>query len=161
MAAKDILYFLVIFFIVFFSYTSLGYLLFGETLSDYKSFTTTLFSLFRILLGDFDFVDLRAQFPVLGPMYFMSFVFIGFFILLNMFMAIINMSYTKVKEEMAKAQPEFMLSDYLKLNYGRMVDKLSIRKDRILDIQELMKSDEVTSKDELEYSLWRRELMVN
>jgi polycystin 2 len=42
MAAKDIAYFLIIFFIVFFSYTSLGYLLFGEALADYKSFTTTL-----------------------------------------------------------------------------------------------------------------------
>jgi hypothetical protein len=42
LAAKDIAYFLIIFFIVFFSYTSLGYLLFGETLPDYKSFTTTL-----------------------------------------------------------------------------------------------------------------------
>ena len=91
----------------------------------------------------------------------MTFVFIGFFILLNMFMAIINQSYSKVKEEMAQSQPEFMLSDYLKLNYARVVDKLNLRRNRILDIQEVLKSDEVSQKDELEFSLWRKELKVN
>ena len=61
---------------------------------------------------------------------------------------------------MANSQPEFMLSDYFKLNYGRIVEKLTIRKGRILDIEELLQSDEVTSKDDLEYNLWRKELMV-
>jgi polycystin 2 len=88
----------------------------------------------------------------------MSFVFIGFFILLNMFMAIINQSYSKVKDEMAQSAPEFMLSDYLKLNYSRVVDKLNLRRNRILDIQEVLKSDEVSQKDELDFNLWRREL---
>lgn len=155
-SAKDIMYFIVIFFIVFFAYGALGYLLFGETIPDYQNFFKTLFTLFRTLLGDFDFVTLRTNFPVLGPIYFMSFVFIGFFILLNMFMAIINDSYTQVKEEMANSQPEFMLSDYLKLNYAKVVDKLNLRRNRIMDIQEVLKSDEVSSKDELDFNTWRR-----
>jgi polycystin 2 len=77
-----------------------------------------------------------------------------------MFMAIINLSYSKVKDKLSKSQPEFMLSDFFKLNYGRMVDKLSMRKSRILDIEELLQSEEVSSKDELEYNHWRKELMV-
>ncbi|CAF0799781.1 unnamed protein product [Brachionus calyciflorus] len=157
-SAKDIMYFCIIFFIILFAYAALGYVLFGETLADYQNFFKTLFTLFRIILGDFDFQSLRANFPYLGPIYFMSFVFIGFFILLNMFMAIINQSYTEVKEEMAAQQPEFMLSDYLKLNYSRVVEKLNLRRDRILDIQEVLKSDEVSSKDELEFNLWRKQL---
>lgn len=40
--AKDILGFAVMFFIVFFAYAQLGYLLFGATVADYNSFTTTL-----------------------------------------------------------------------------------------------------------------------
>lgn len=116
--------------------------------------------MFRIILGNFDFNALRANSPILGPIYFISFVFLGFFILLNMFMAIINQSYTKVKEEMAEQQPEFMLSDYLKLNYSRVVEKLNLRRDRILDIQEVLKSEEVSTKDELDFNLWRKELKV-
>ncbi len=76
-------------------------------------------------------------------------------------MAIINLSYSKVKDKLSKAQPEFMLSDFFKLNYGRMVDKLTMRKSRILDIEELLQSEEVSSKDDLDYNLWRKELMVN
>ena len=76
-------------------------------------------------------------------------------------MAIINQAYGKVKEEMNAAQPEFMLSDYLKLNYSKVVDRLSLKRDRILDIQEILKSDDVSQRDELDFNLWRNELKVN
>lgn len=76
-------------------------------------------------------------------------------------MAIINQAYGKVKEEMNAAQPEFMLSDYLKLNYSKVVDRLSLKRDRILDIQEILKSDEVSQRDELDFNLWRNELKVS
>lgn len=73
-------------------------------------------------------------------------------------MAIINQSYSKVKDEMAQSAPEFMLSDYLKLNYAKVVEKLNLRRDRICDIQEILKSDEVNQNDELDFKLWRQEL---
>lgn len=76
-------------------------------------------------------------------------------------MAIINQAYSKVKEEMVDAQPEFMLSDYLKLNYSKVVDRLNLRRDRILDIQEVLKSEEVAQKDDLDFNIWRRELKVH
>jgi polycystin 2 len=43
-SAKDIIYFCLMFFIVFFAYALLGYMLFGETLQDYHSFTNTLYN---------------------------------------------------------------------------------------------------------------------
>jgi polycystin 2 len=49
-----------------------------------------------------------------------------------------------------------MLSDYLKLNYAKVVDKLNLRRNRIMDIQDVLKSDDVASKDELEFNTWRR-----
>lgn len=76
-------------------------------------------------------------------------------------MAIINQSYGKVKQEMNAAQPDFMLSDYLKMNYSKMVDRLNLKRDRILDIQEVLKSDEVQQSDELDFNLWRSQLKVN
>ena len=47
---------------------------------------------------------------------------------MNMFMAIVGNSYNNIKEENANKDPEFMLSDFLKLNYSRIVDKLNVRK---------------------------------
>jgi hypothetical protein len=77
-----------------------------------------------------------------------------------MFMAIINESYSKVKDEMAKSQPEFMLSDYLKLNYARVVERLNLRRNRILDIEGVLKSEQISNKDVIEYGQWRSELKV-
>lgn len=70
------------FFIVFFSYAQLGYLLFGATVRDFKSFgdstyVTTRqapsvsrawyrFTLFRIILGDFDFAAIESANRILG-----------------------------------------------------------------------------------------------
>ncbi|CAF5033512.1 unnamed protein product, partial [Rotaria magnacalcarata] len=41
--------------IVFLAYAQLGYLLFGTMVEDYKSFAISIFTLFRIILGDFNF----------------------------------------------------------------------------------------------------------
>ena len=44
----------------------------------------------------------------------MSFVFFVFFVLINMFLAIINDTYSEVKSDMAKQSDMFIMSDYLK-----------------------------------------------
>ena len=43
------------------------------------------FTLFRIVLGDFDFHELEAANRVLGPIFFMTYVFVVFFVLLVSF----------------------------------------------------------------------------
>lgn len=40
------------------------------------------FTQFRIILGDFDFSEIEEANPVLGPIYFTTFVFFIFFILM-------------------------------------------------------------------------------
>lgn len=40
------------------------------------------FTQFRIILGDFEFSEIQEANPVLGPIYFNSFVFFIFFILM-------------------------------------------------------------------------------
>jgi hypothetical protein len=72
------------------------------------------FTLFRIILGDFDFDQLEAANRVLGPIFFMLFVFFVFFVLINMFLAIINDTYSEVKGDMANQKNEFEMGDYFK-----------------------------------------------
>ncbi|VDL91743.1 unnamed protein product [Schistocephalus solidus] len=57
--AKDIAGFGVMFFIVFFAFAQLGYLAFGTQVTDFATFSTSLLTLFRIILGDFDFQALH------------------------------------------------------------------------------------------------------
>lgn len=75
------------------------------------------FTLFRIILGDFDFYQLEHANRILGPIYFILFVFFVFFVLINMFLAIINDTYSEVKSDMANAENEFEIVDYFKQVY--------------------------------------------
>lgn len=53
-----------------------------------------------MILGDFDFMEIYTAKPNWGPFYFISYIFMVFFFLLNMFLAIVNDTYAEVKEEM-------------------------------------------------------------
>ena len=72
------------------------------------------FTLFRIILGDFDFHQIENANRVLGPTFFISYVFFVFFVLLNMFLAIINDTYAEVKSDIAAQESEFEITDYFK-----------------------------------------------
>jgi len=47
-------------------------------------------------------------------MYFILYVFFVFFVLLNMFLAIINDTYSEVKAELSRQKNEFEIADYFK-----------------------------------------------
>lgn len=72
------------------------------------------FTLFRIILGDFDFHQIENANRVLGPTFFITYVFFVFFVLLNMFLAIINDTYAEVKSDIASQESEFEITDYFK-----------------------------------------------
>ena len=77
---------------------------------------------------------------------------------MNMFMAIIGNSYNNVKEDNARKSPEFMLSDYLKLNYSRIVNRLNMRKNRILDYLNVVEESEKQEVTTVKFDFWRNEL---
>lgn len=89
------------------------YFKFSLSLNSLSSFFRS-FTLFRIILGDFDFHALEAANRVLGPIFFITYVFFVFFVLLNMFLAIINDTYAEVKSNIASQKSEFEIGDYFK-----------------------------------------------
>ncbi|XP_076365526.1 polycystin-2-like isoform X2 [Tachypleus tridentatus] len=136
--SKDITGFAVMFFIVFVAYSQLGYLLFGSQVQDFSTFLNAIFTLLRVILGDFNFNEIEEANRVLGPMYFLSYVFFVFFVLMNMFLAIINDTYAEVKTELASEKNEFEIGEYFKKSYKNLMSKLG-RRDKIVDIQNAMK----------------------
>ena len=119
------------------------------------------FTLFRLILGDFDFVSLEQASRYLGPIYFISYVFFVFFVLLNMFLAIINDTYSEVKGDPESQQSEFELGDYFKRGYEKMLTKLNVKRDKIIDIQEMMKTADKDGDNKLNYEELRTDLRVN
>ncbi|XP_028324033.1 polycystic kidney disease 2-like 1 protein [Gouania willdenowi] len=147
--AKDIIGFAFMFFIVFFAYAQLGYLLFGTEVESFSTFVKCIFTQFRIILGDFDYDAIDRANRVLGPIYFITYVFFVFFVLLNMFLAIINDTYSEVKEELSSKDDELQFADIFKQSYMKTFMKLKLKKEKISDVQKALQSgsEEIEFKD--------------
>uniref|UniRef100_A0A4W3J2G4 Polycystin-2 n=1 Tax=Callorhinchus milii TaxID=7868 RepID=A0A4W3J2G4_CALMI len=137
--AKDILGFAIMFFIVFLAYAQLAYLVFGTQVDDFSTFQTCIFTQFRIILGDFDFIKIEEANRILGPIYFATFVFFIFFILLNMFLAIINDTYSEVKADLSHQKNEMELTDLIKKGCSKALVKLRLKKTTVDDITESLR----------------------
>ncbi|CAL9688200.1 unnamed protein product [Knipowitschia caucasica] len=147
--AKDIMGFAIMFFIVFFAYAQLGYLLFGTEVESFSTFVKCIFTQFRIILGDFDYDAIDRANRVLGPIYFLTYVFFVFFVLLNMFLAIINDTYSEVKEELSSQKDELQFTDIIKQSYMKTFTKLKLKKEKISDVEKALRSGsgEIEFKD--------------
>ncbi|BFZ03163.1 hypothetical protein BsWGS_06202 [Bradybaena similaris] len=156
--AKDLAGFFVMFIIIFLAFTQLGYLLFGAQVKDFSSFDNSFFTLFRIILGDFDFNQLEEANRILGPIFFMLFVFFVFFVLINMFLAIINDTYSEVKSDMANSKNEFEIADYFKKGYLNLLSKLHIKQEKIVDIQKALQTADINQDRLLDFDEWRQDL---
>lgn len=80
--SRDLLGFGLMFSIVFVAYAQLGYIAFGNELQDFHTFSSAIFTLFRTILGEFDYLEIERANRILGPIYFMSYIFFVFFVLL-------------------------------------------------------------------------------
>ncbi|BFZ03162.1 hypothetical protein BsWGS_06200 [Bradybaena similaris] len=152
--AKDLLGFFIMFFIVFLAFTQLGYLLFGTQVQDFSTFMNSFFTLFRIILGDFNFYQLEQANRILGPIFFMLFVFFVFFVLINMFLAIINDTYSEVKSDMAKQTDLFIMSDYLKQGYSKMWSRLGTKRDQVEDYEKILSTGK-----KIHFIEWKKQLL--
>ncbi|XP_050761052.1 polycystic kidney disease 2-like 2 protein [Gymnogyps californianus] len=162
--AKDIIGFAIMFFIIFFAYAQLGYLVFGSQVEEFSTFQNCIFTQFRIVLGDFNFETTEAANRILGPIYFITFVFFVFFILLNMFLAIINDTYSEVKAdfEVIPSQ-ELQIRDLFRQSCNKALVKLKLKKPEMdtnpageslerKDISKLSNGDSANEKSHLKLS---------
>ena len=136
--AKELSGFTVMFMIIFFAFAELGYLLFGTQIADFKNVIMAGFTLFRTVLGDFNFQIIEQADSTFGPLYFLSYIFFVFFVLLNMFLAIINDTYGEVKADLKRAKPAFQLGDFFMVgvNNVKFVAGIQVRK---LDVENAIK----------------------
>ena len=116
--------------------------------------------MFRIILGDFDFESLEAANRVLGPIFFLTYVFFVFFVLLNMFIAIINDTYGEIKSEIANQKSDIELGQFFKKGYNRVMDKLNLRQAQIIDIQKAITNADLNKDNKIDFVEWRNSLRV-
>jgi hypothetical protein len=97
LAMGQITSFMSIFVIIISGFTLANLLAFGGELAPYRSYEFTLYTLYRSLLGADYFDEMYEVNRFLGPVLFIAWTLIGFFLLLNMFVAILNDAIDEVK----------------------------------------------------------------
>lgn len=100
-ASADLASFMVFFFIIFLAFVASGHLIFGTELESWKNFNNSFFTCFKMLLGDFNYEEMAEEgHRYLAPLFFISFTILNTFILLNMFLAILNAAWDAIQGEL-------------------------------------------------------------
>ena len=80
----------------------------AQEIDDFSDFASSFTTLFLVILGEFDFSALNESNPVLAPILFFSFVIVVFFVLVNMFIAILSEAHEAVASRNEEADDEFI-----------------------------------------------------
>ncbi|KAK3717356.1 hypothetical protein QZH41_011584, partial [Actinostola sp. cb2023] len=118
-----IIAFLVIYGISFFAYSLLACLVFGQSMEGFGTVTRSATTLMDTILGKFALKEMTDANRVIGPIFFYFYTVTMVFILINMFLSIINDSYIEVNSDVNKQSNDYEIVDFmvhrLKENIGK------------------------------------------
>jgi len=97
-AASEMRAFIIVFLVVMFGFAQAHAMYFGSQLSSYRTILVSSYTLFRAMLGDFNFVEMYDVDAYIGPLFFVCFVGIAFLVVLNIIIAIIADAYMEANE---------------------------------------------------------------
>lgn len=107
-ARVDLATYLVMFLIILFGFLFFGWLTFGPDIYQFNGFANCLGTLWQFLIGNPpDYDELAKSNRILGPVYYALFTIFVFFILVNMFVAIVSNSFDLVAQR-TKEQKQSM-----------------------------------------------------
>lgn len=129
-AAEPLVSFLLTFVAAVLAYTQMAFLVFGSTLDPYSSFFRSLRAVLEMLLGgEMFFFQLKSSERILGPLFVFLYMFTMTMIALNMFIAILNESYTEVidcpRNDLSNADLGSFMIAYLRRNLKLMVKRFT------------------------------------
>jgi polycystin 2 len=124
-AGADLIGFLLIFLIFVFGFVFMGWLSFGADLNTFNTFGNSFGTCWNFLIGNPPiYSTMQSSNRVLGPVFFVLFTVFIFFILANMFIAILSNSLNDVVE--ADSQEKTKLKDIIE---GKIVELIeNVRK---------------------------------
>jgi len=116
--------FLMVFIVCLLGFVMLGTLVFGNNSRNYYSADASVSSIFRLILSDFDYKHLKQISPQVAPVFFYSYSIILFFVMLNMFIAIINDAFKDVSKALLDVNEETSGMTWLEMLTCRPVQQM-------------------------------------
>jgi len=149
-ALWDMISMFTIFFLVISGFATMGHLIYGSNSVRYHNFSSSVSSLLRILIGEFDYKQLLDINPYFTPFFFISYVFIILVVSMNMFIAVISEYYDQVKQieriEYNKQSNNYIISFHHKCRLNMCQKNI---KDHIQEIE--MKENKKRRKSVFDY----------
>ncbi|BFZ03248.1 hypothetical protein BsWGS_06287 [Bradybaena similaris] len=107
----------IIFLIVFLAFAQLFYLTFMHIDIDYATFISSLVSGILMMMGRYDIYSMIMAEPVLTQIFVLLFVVAVTFILVNMFVTILNETFAAVREDINKQGNDYEIVDFMLLRF--------------------------------------------
>lgn len=115
--------FMFMFALAFLAFALLATLVFGQAMEGFGTFLKSCASLMDTILGKFTLKEMMAANRIIGPIFFYTYTVSMVFVLINMFLSIINDAFTEVRSDVEKQSNEYEIVDFmvhrLKENIGR------------------------------------------
>jgi hypothetical protein len=98
-AIVDIYFFCIMLGALMLGFVFMAYLAFGPHAKSFSSITSALTTCFQMIIGDFNYKEMSDANPQIAPLFFIFYLFLFVFVLLNIFTAILERAYSRVKQE--------------------------------------------------------------
>lgn len=112
-AAYSLLMFGLMFSIVFMAFVQFFYYLYFINLDDFRTVVHAAETCLQMILGRFNFFAMKDASSVLGPMFFFIYVISVGYILINMFITILNDSFSAVRADIEKQRNDYEMVEFI------------------------------------------------
>ncbi|GAB1597495.1 polycystic kidney disease protein 1-like 2 [Argonauta hians] len=110
---SSLLNFSLVFWIFFLAFVQIFYLLFFREMKNFSNFITSSETGFLMIIGSFDFDTMKLIQPMLSPIIFFLFNITISYVLVNMFISILNEAFASVKEDIKKQNNEHEIVNFM------------------------------------------------
>jgi ABC-type multidrug transport system fused ATPase/permease subunit len=112
--AKSILAFIIILSVLLNSFTMTAYIIYGPRLEIYRTYIKAFTTLFVMITGEIAYYeDMQKVAPIFTPFFFLTFMFLTFFVLINLFVAILNEAFAVVVGQQVSSKDKQALTSNL------------------------------------------------
>ncbi|XP_072403908.1 polycystin-1-like protein 2 [Chiloscyllium punctatum] len=138
-AWSNLLGLLVILMVLLIAYSSVCYLVLGLYLSSYRTFSTAVITIIHLLLGAFNYNEVLQTYPFLGAIIISTCVIIMTFILINIFISALLMSFSEERHHPMPSEDE------------EIIDLLLVKLCNIIGIQRKGKEEPPSNAEEMAF----------
>ena len=142
--STDLAAFSFTFITVFLAFVQFAFIAFSSTMEIYKGFITACESMVGHLLGDLDMNRMRELHGLFGVAFYIVFICLMMFIVLNMFFSIMGDAFSTVKEKLKTEPNEYEMLDFI---MGIIFDLIGWEKKKPLSVYS-DDEDETGTEDE-------------